>query len=243
MSASRSNKEYGAPVQQGDEPAPNDAPNTLVADEDEGPHQEQPFDDDDVADEMKQISGTNAMLSYEDSTRNRRCRKAALIGLVGLTFAGTALAVALVGGKSHKTSSGQGLDANQYVNADGRDYSYGPPQDWGKSSCGRATAELSPLTHSQPVEGSPISRIAFASCFRPYLQVSDALWRHMRESFQPDLFIWLGDNMCTYETSFRPLSFAVRGCLLNNSKTILTHLLSYLFSHYPILQIWTHILP
>ena len=209
MSFSRSNKGYGAPVQQVDEPTPN-VPNTLVADEDEGPHQEQPFDDDDVADEMKQISGTNeTSLSYEDSTRNRRCRKAALIGLIGVTFAASALAVAFVGGESQKTSSGQGPDANQYVNIDGKDSSYGPPQDWGKSSCGRATAELSPLTHIQPVEGSPISRIAFASCFRPYLQVSDALWRHMRETFQPDLFIWLGDNMCTCETSFRPLSFAI----------------------------------
>lgn len=214
MSVSRSNKGYGTPVKKGEEPAPNDAQDTLVADEDEGPHQEQPFDD-----EMK--------LSHEDSTRNRRCRKAALIGLIGVTFAGSALAVALVGGESHKTFSGQGPDANQYVNTDGKDYSYGPPQDWGKSSCGRATAELSPLTHIQPVEGSPISRIAFASCFRPYLQVSDALWRHMRETFQPDLFIWLGDNMCAYE-----MRFMRRGChlILQGHTFVLTHLLSYLFS-------------
>ena len=204
MPASRSNKGYGVPIQQGDESASNDAPNTLVADEaehmHEGPHQEQPFDDDDVADEMEQISGTNAMLSYmyEDSAHNRRCRKAALIGLIGLTFAGSALAVALVGGQSQKTSSGHGgHDTNADTNTEhGKDYSYGPPLDWGENSCGRATAKLSPLTHIQPVEGNPISRIAFASCFRPYLQVSDALWRHMRESFQPDLFIWLGDNMC-----------------------------------------------
>ena len=208
MPASRSNRGYGVPIHQGDEPASNDAPNTLVADEAEfeGPHhQEQPFDDDDdVADEMEQISGTNAMLPYEDNARNRRCRKAALIGLIGLTFACSALAVALVGGQSQKTSSG----TDHSSNTDGKDYSYGPPQDWGKSSCGRATAELSALTHIQPVEGSPISRIAFASCFRPYLQVSDALWRHMRETFQPELFIWLGDNMCT-------LCFMTRVCHFN----------------------------
>ena len=206
MPASRSNKGYGVPIQQGDEPASNDATDTLVSNEaeDEGPrHQEQPFDDDDVADEMEQISGTNAMLSYEDSTRNRRCRKAALIGLIGLTFAGSALAVALVGGQSQKTSSGHGgHDTNADTNTEhGKDYSYGPPLDWGENSCGRATAKLSPLTHIQPVEGNPISRIAFASCFRPYLQVSDALWRHMRETFQPDLFIWLGDNMCKCESA------------------------------------------
>ena len=191
---------------------------------------------------MKQISGTNETLSYEDSTRNRRCRKAALIGLIGLTFAGSALAVALVGGESHKTSSGQGPDANQYVNADGRDYSYGPPQDWGKSSCGRATAELSTLTHIQPVEGSPISRIAFASCFRPYLQVSDALWRHMRETFQPDLFIWLGDNMCAYE-----MRFMRRGRHFNTPRPYnctypLISLIYFRVIHLT-LQIWIHILP
>lgn len=187
------------PVHQGEEQESNDAraPNTLVADNDDsGVHVKQPFDDDDDdVDEMKQISGTNTMPSYQGgNNRVGKFRKAALIILICATFAGSALAVALGIGRSQSTS--QGPTTNPNPNADGKDYSHGPPQDWGKGSCGRATAELSPLTHIQPVEGSPISRIAFASCFRPYLQVSDALWRHMRESFQPELFIWLGDNMC-----------------------------------------------
>mmetsp|Transcript_14275 Transcript_14275/g.30999 ORF Transcript_14275/g.30999 Transcript_14275/m.30999 type:complete len:625 (-) Transcript_14275:98-1972(-) len=125
---------------------------------------------------------------YEDPHPNRRCRTATALSLVCIAVVGTALAVALGGGSIVQSSAtSTALFFNDH------DVSYGPPQDWGK--CHPATTKPSPITHAHPVEGSPVSRVAFASCFRPYLQVSDALWKHLREDFEPDLFIWLGDNM------------------------------------------------
>jgi hypothetical protein len=63
------------------------------------------------------------------------------------------------------------------------------------SSCPAACSEISNVTHIGPTTGAQVSTIAFGSCFKPDNQVSDALWRHMREETSPDLFMWVGDNM------------------------------------------------
>jgi hypothetical protein len=60
--------------------------------------------------------------------------------------------------------------------------------------CVPATGSLSTARHLNPVPKSPLSRIAFGSSFDPSSQSDGALWQHMREVFQPDLWVWLGNN-------------------------------------------------
>lgn len=55
------------------------------------------------------------------------------------------------------------------------------------------TAPLSNHQHQQPVNNSSLSRIAFGSDFSPTHQISGAMWDHMRNVFQPDLWLWVGD--------------------------------------------------
>jgi alkaline phosphatase D len=59
--------------------------------------------------------------------------------------------------------------------------------------CGAATAPLSYHKHKQPINNSSLSRIAFGSDFSPADQISGAMWDHMRNVFQPDLWLWVGD--------------------------------------------------
>ena len=42
--------------------------------------------------------------------------------------------------------------------------------------CPVATIEASAVTHAVPVEHSPLSRVAFSSCYKPSRQTSSALW-------------------------------------------------------------------
>jgi len=48
--------------------------------------------------------------------------------------------------------------------------------------------------HMAPVDGTAVSKIAFSSCYAPSNQVSNALWKHMRNTFKADMWLWLGDN-------------------------------------------------
>jgi hypothetical protein len=59
--------------------------------------------------------------------------------------------------------------------------------------CPAATIEASAVTHAVPVEHSPLSRVAFSSCYKPSRQTSSTLWEHMRDSGS-ELWLWLGDN-------------------------------------------------
>jgi hypothetical protein len=60
--------------------------------------------------------------------------------------------------------------------------------------CRPATSELSKIEHLNPTPMSPLSKSAFGSCFDAEKQIDSRLWQHMREVFQPDLWVWLGDN-------------------------------------------------
>ena len=60
--------------------------------------------------------------------------------------------------------------------------------------CKPATSALSKIEHLNPVPLTPLSKIAFGSCFDPEMQIDARLWQHMREVFQPDLWVWLGNN-------------------------------------------------
>ena len=60
--------------------------------------------------------------------------------------------------------------------------------------CKPATSELSKVEHLNPTPMTSLSKIAFGSCFDAEKQIDSRLWRHMREVFQPDLWVWLGDN-------------------------------------------------
>mmetsp|Transcript_15451 Transcript_15451/g.23322 ORF Transcript_15451/g.23322 Transcript_15451/m.23322 type:complete len:779 (+) Transcript_15451:122-2458(+) len=65
----------------------------------------------------------------------------------------------------------------------------------GDPTCSAAYGSISSVTHVPPVEGSVLSTIAFGSCYAPSYQTSDQLWKHLRETTAPDLWMWLGDNM------------------------------------------------
>mmetsp|Transcript_28009 Transcript_28009/g.32651 ORF Transcript_28009/g.32651 Transcript_28009/m.32651 type:complete len:798 (+) Transcript_28009:25-2418(+) len=68
-------------------------------------------------------------------------------------------------------------------------------------SCTTATSASSSKTHKLPVNGDIVSNIAFSSCYHPDNQDSNALWYHMRNTFQADLWNWLGDNIYADGTS------------------------------------------
>mmetsp|Transcript_8535 Transcript_8535/g.14167 ORF Transcript_8535/g.14167 Transcript_8535/m.14167 type:complete len:749 (-) Transcript_8535:122-2368(-) len=60
--------------------------------------------------------------------------------------------------------------------------------------CQPATESVSSEVHLNPTPGAAVSKIAFGSCFEPGNQIDGKLWDHMRQTFQPDLWVWLGDN-------------------------------------------------
>lgn len=50
--------------------------------------------------------------------------------------------------------------------------------------------------HIPPQDGLQVDRVAFASCFKPAQQSSNALWKHFRDNFATrSVFNWLGDNI------------------------------------------------
>jgi hypothetical protein len=61
--------------------------------------------------------------------------------------------------------------------------------------CTKATEFVSSGVHLNPTPGAAVSKIAFGSCFEPGNQIDSKLWDHMRQTFQPDLWVWLGDNV------------------------------------------------
>ena len=67
--------------------------------------------------------------------------------------------------------------------------------------CTSATSAPSNLTHAYALDGTEISRFAFSSCFKPTSQISNALWSHMRNTFQAQCWGWLGDNVYSDGTS------------------------------------------
>ena len=69
------------------------------------------------------------------------------------------------------------------------------PINFNINFCSKANARIVDITHELPVAGSELSKIAFGSCFWPGAQASDLLWKHMRQTYSPDLWMWLGDNM------------------------------------------------
>ena len=73
----------------------------------------------------------------------------------------------------------------------------GGPCAWcpSPSGCTAAVTTPSSVSHAHPVEGSEVSRVAFSSCYKPANRVSNTLWWHLRNTFQAELFMWLGDNM------------------------------------------------
>jgi hypothetical protein len=61
--------------------------------------------------------------------------------------------------------------------------------------CKPATEGVTAVEHLNPTPNTPLSKIAFGSCFEPGNQIDSRLWNHMRNIFQPDLWVWLGDNV------------------------------------------------
>jgi hypothetical protein len=61
------------------------------------------------------------------------------------------------------------------------------------SVCKSAIAGFTPLKHLNPTPMSPVSKIAFGSGFDQASQVDGTMWEHVRNVFQPDLWVWLGD--------------------------------------------------
>lgn len=72
-------------------------------------------------------------------------------------------------------------------------------------SCTLATNEISEITHEYATDGLQVSRIAFSSCYVPELVLKGKVWEHMRLEYQPDLWLWLGDNAYSdgYDMNFR----------------------------------------
>ena len=67
-------------------------------------------------------------------------------------------------------------------------------EDCTSGVCTLATSPYDQNVHLAPVDGTTVSNIAFSSCYAPSYQISNALWKHMRNTFQADLWLWLGDN-------------------------------------------------
>ena len=63
-------------------------------------------------------------------------------------------------------------------------------------SCQEPTADMkvSSSTHLPATGTINISKLAFGSCIKPATYESPIFWRDVRD-FQPDLWLWLGDNM------------------------------------------------
>lgn len=60
--------------------------------------------------------------------------------------------------------------------------------------CLPATCEISENSHEYAQDGLQVSKIAFSSCYVPELTIRGFTWTHVRNVFQPDLWLWLGDN-------------------------------------------------
>lgn len=54
-------------------------------------------------------------------------------------------------------------------------------------------SDVSNLHHALPQRNSPLSRIAFGSNFHPRGQVGPLLWDHVRNVFEAQLWVWLGN--------------------------------------------------
>ena len=67
----------------------------------------------------------------------------------------------------------------------------------GEDVCTPATAEISPNSHTYAVEGLEVSRISFSSCHLPEDMTGSAptFWSDVRFVAQPQLWLWLGDNI------------------------------------------------
>jgi len=71
-----------------------------------------------------------------------------------------------------------------------------------KTECGENDAVTPPSDsiHTVPVDGSEVKSIMFSSCYKPNSQSGDDLWKHVANR-NPDVWVWLGDNMYCDGTS------------------------------------------
>ena len=95
----------------------------------------------------------------------------------------------------HSNSLGEGDFEATYFADDGFTKLAEPVSFNVNITCASATVDVINITHTLPVSGNELSKIAFGSCFMPHKQVSDSLWKHMRQTYSPDLWMWIGDNM------------------------------------------------
>ena len=92
---------------------------------------------------------------------------------------------------SSLSSSGE-YDITLFAN-NGYEVLAGPEPFSYSFQCAGGTGDISSVSHVLPEENSPLTRLAFSSCYKPSYQINSALWEHMRES-GTDLWLWLGDN-------------------------------------------------
>ena len=59
--------------------------------------------------------------------------------------------------------------------------------------CQKATIDTSNEHHKTPTPMTPLSKLAFSSNFSPRQQTGPVLWNHVREIFETDLWVWVGN--------------------------------------------------
>ena len=144
--------------------------------------------------------------------KRRRRRKFILAMAILIFLAGVVVALIMTtkprGGSEQKSSS-LIIPQPKPFRPQGNGPSYKPPINKGGDYCEEATStdDTTLPKHILPLNSNNVvSRIAFASCFVPQSQTTSKLWKHVRNTFQPDVWIWLGDNVygrTTHEMSVK----------------------------------------
>ena len=64
------------------------------------------------------------------------------------------------------------------------------------TGCIKADIPVSPESHLNAHDLSPfeVSKLSFSSCNKRSKYYYPDIWKHLRNIFEPDLFLWLGDN-------------------------------------------------
>ena len=62
-------------------------------------------------------------------------------------------------------------------------------------SCAAATSAVSSKTHVYATDGAVVDTVAFSSCYKPSTVSDGTVWADMRNTVDPDVWVWLGDNM------------------------------------------------
>ena len=65
-----------------------------------------------------------------------------------------------------------------------------------QEQCVPAEVDLAPHHHVYAVDDLEVSKVSFSSCHLPeYMSTVPTFWSDVRHVSQPDVWLWLGDNM------------------------------------------------